>query len=81
MPVSEVGDGRGLRVVQLLNSEVTQDGNTDDLIFDVPYLVAFASNAEAGVESDGAIGISALGGSGRRKSKSGGGSTSVGAIT
>src|SRR6202012_2831391 len=44
VPVSEVGDGRGLRVVQLLNSEVTQDGNTDDLIFDVPYLVAFASN-------------------------------------
>jgi 2-keto-4-pentenoate hydratase/2-oxohepta-3-ene-1,7-dioic acid hydratase in catechol pathway len=43
--VKELGDGRGLRVMQLLNGKVLQDGNTDDLIFDVPYLVAFASNA------------------------------------
>ena len=42
-PVSELGDGAGLRVMQLLNGEVMQDGNTADLIFDVPYLVAFAS--------------------------------------
>jgi 2-keto-4-pentenoate hydratase/2-oxohepta-3-ene-1,7-dioic acid hydratase in catechol pathway len=43
--VKELGDGSGLRVMQILNGEVLQDGNTDDLIFDVPYLVAFASKA------------------------------------
>jgi 2-keto-4-pentenoate hydratase/2-oxohepta-3-ene-1,7-dioic acid hydratase in catechol pathway len=43
VPVSELGDGSGLRVVQVLNGETIQDGNTDDLIFSVPYLVAFAS--------------------------------------
>lgn len=43
VPVSELGDGSGLRVVQRLNGEVLQDGSTGDLIFDVPYLVAFAS--------------------------------------
>jgi acylpyruvate hydrolase len=43
VPVSELGDGSGLQVVQRLNGEVLQDGNTRDLIFDVPYLVAFAS--------------------------------------
>jgi 2-keto-4-pentenoate hydratase/2-oxohepta-3-ene-1,7-dioic acid hydratase in catechol pathway len=42
-PVSELGDGSDLRVMQLLNGEVLQDGNTNDLIFDVPFLVAFAS--------------------------------------
>jgi 2-keto-4-pentenoate hydratase/2-oxohepta-3-ene-1,7-dioic acid hydratase in catechol pathway len=45
VPVKELGDGSGLRVMQLLNGEVLQDGNTDDLIFDVPYLIAFASNS------------------------------------
>jgi 2-keto-4-pentenoate hydratase/2-oxohepta-3-ene-1,7-dioic acid hydratase in catechol pathway len=45
VPVRELGDGSHLRVMQLLNGEVLQDGNTDDLIFDVPYLIAFASNA------------------------------------
>jgi len=45
VPVKELGDGSGLRVMQLLNGETLQDGNTSDLIFDVPYLVAFASNA------------------------------------
>jgi 2-keto-4-pentenoate hydratase/2-oxohepta-3-ene-1,7-dioic acid hydratase in catechol pathway len=44
VPVSELGDGSGLRVMQLLNGDVLQDGNTSDLIFDVRYLVAFASN-------------------------------------
>ena len=44
VPVSELGDGSGLRVVQRLNGEVLQDGNTNDLIFDVRTLVAFASN-------------------------------------
>jgi len=44
VPVSELGDGGGLRVVQRLNGVTLQDGNTDDLIFPVPFLVAFASN-------------------------------------
>jgi 2-keto-4-pentenoate hydratase/2-oxohepta-3-ene-1,7-dioic acid hydratase in catechol pathway len=44
VPVSELGDGSGLRVVQRLNGEILQDGNTNDLIFDVPFLVAYASN-------------------------------------
>jgi len=43
VPVSELGRGSGLRVVQRLNGAVLQDGNTDDLIFDVPFLVAFVS--------------------------------------
>jgi 2-keto-4-pentenoate hydratase/2-oxohepta-3-ene-1,7-dioic acid hydratase in catechol pathway len=43
VPVSELGDGSGLRVVQRLNGEVLQDGNTRDLVFDVPYLIAYAS--------------------------------------
>jgi 2-keto-4-pentenoate hydratase/2-oxohepta-3-ene-1,7-dioic acid hydratase in catechol pathway len=41
--VSEVGDASGLRVVQRLNGEVLQDSTTDQLIFGVPALVAFAS--------------------------------------
>jgi 2-keto-4-pentenoate hydratase/2-oxohepta-3-ene-1,7-dioic acid hydratase in catechol pathway len=44
VPVSELGDGSGLRVVQRLNGEVLQDGNTDDLIFSVPFLVSYVSN-------------------------------------
>jgi 5-carboxymethyl-2-hydroxymuconate isomerase len=44
VPVSALGDGSGLRVVQRLNGEVLQDGSTDDLIFSVPFLVAFCSN-------------------------------------
>ena len=43
VPVSELGDGSGLRVVQRLNGEVLQDGDTSDLIFGVRRLVAFAS--------------------------------------
>ena len=42
--VDELGDGSGLRVVQRLNGEVLQDGNTHDLIFPVPFLVAYVSN-------------------------------------
>ena len=45
VPVSELGDGSGLRVVQRLNGEVLQDGSTADLIFPVPYLVSYISNA------------------------------------
>ncbi len=44
MPVDALGDGRGLRVTQRLNGELLQDGNTDDLIFDVPTLVAYTSH-------------------------------------
>jgi 2-keto-4-pentenoate hydratase/2-oxohepta-3-ene-1,7-dioic acid hydratase in catechol pathway len=43
VPVSELGNGSGLRVLQRLNGQVLQDGNTHDLIFDVPFLVAFTS--------------------------------------
>jgi 5-carboxymethyl-2-hydroxymuconate isomerase len=43
VPVSELGDGSGLRVIQRLNGEVLQDGSTDDFIFPVPHLVAFVS--------------------------------------
>jgi 2-keto-4-pentenoate hydratase/2-oxohepta-3-ene-1,7-dioic acid hydratase in catechol pathway len=44
VPASELGDGSGLRVVQRLNGEVLQDGNTADLIFPVARLVAHASS-------------------------------------
>ncbi len=44
VPVSELEDGSGLRVVQRLNGEVLQDGNTRDLLFPVPFLVAYISN-------------------------------------
>ena len=43
-PVSELGDGSGLRVVQRLNGQVLQDGNTADLIFGVRRLVSHASS-------------------------------------
>jgi 2-keto-4-pentenoate hydratase/2-oxohepta-3-ene-1,7-dioic acid hydratase in catechol pathway len=43
VPVSELGDGSGLRVVQRLNGDLFQDGNTADLVFGVRRLVAAAS--------------------------------------
>ena len=43
VPVSELGDGSGLRVVQRLNGEVLQDASTSDLIFGVRHLIAYAS--------------------------------------
>ena len=43
VPRDEVVDPHDLRVVQRVNGSVLQDGNTRDLIFDVPTLVAFAS--------------------------------------
>jgi acylpyruvate hydrolase len=43
VPVSELRAGSGLRVLQRLNGKVLQDGNTSDLIFDVPFLVAYVS--------------------------------------
>jgi 5-carboxymethyl-2-hydroxymuconate isomerase len=44
VPVSELGDGGGLRIVQRLNGETLQDGNTSDLVFGVRRLVAHASS-------------------------------------
>jgi 2-keto-4-pentenoate hydratase/2-oxohepta-3-ene-1,7-dioic acid hydratase in catechol pathway len=44
VPVSELRDGSDLRVVQRLNGEVLQDGNTSDLVFSVRRLVAHASS-------------------------------------
>jgi 2-keto-4-pentenoate hydratase/2-oxohepta-3-ene-1,7-dioic acid hydratase in catechol pathway len=43
VPVSELGDGSGLRVLQRLNGELIQDGNSSDLVFGVRRLIAFAS--------------------------------------
>ncbi len=43
VPVSELGDGSGLRVVQRLNGELLQEGNTSELVFGVRRLIAFAS--------------------------------------
>jgi acylpyruvate hydrolase len=39
----ELGDGRGLRMRSSVNGETWQDSSTDEMIFDVPTLVAFAS--------------------------------------
>jgi len=44
VPVSELGDGSGLRIVQRLNGETLQDSSTSDLIFGVARLVAHASS-------------------------------------
>jgi len=43
VPVSELGDGTGLRVTQRLNGELLQDGNTADIVFGVRRLVAAAA--------------------------------------
>jgi 2-keto-4-pentenoate hydratase/2-oxohepta-3-ene-1,7-dioic acid hydratase in catechol pathway len=43
-PMSELGDGSGLRIVQRLNGEVLQDSSTDELIFGVRRLVAHAAS-------------------------------------
>jgi 2-keto-4-pentenoate hydratase/2-oxohepta-3-ene-1,7-dioic acid hydratase in catechol pathway len=42
-PVSKLGDGSGLRIVQRLNGEALQDSSTSELIFGVPRVVAHAS--------------------------------------
>lgn len=44
VPVSELGDGSGLRVVQRLNDAMMQGGNTADFIHPVRKLVAYVSN-------------------------------------
>ena len=43
VPVDQVGDARGLRVVQRLNGVILQDSSTDEMIFGVPEIVAHAS--------------------------------------
>lgn len=52
VPVSELGDGSGTRVIQRVNGEVLQDAPTSDLIFDIPTLVAHASTAFSLVRGD-----------------------------
>ena len=44
VPAAELGDARGLRVIQRVNGEVLQDASTDDLIFGIPHHVSYASN-------------------------------------
>jgi 2-keto-4-pentenoate hydratase/2-oxohepta-3-ene-1,7-dioic acid hydratase in catechol pathway len=44
VPVGELGEASGLRVVQRLNGDVLQDGTTSDLVFGVRRLVAHASS-------------------------------------
>jgi 2-keto-4-pentenoate hydratase/2-oxohepta-3-ene-1,7-dioic acid hydratase in catechol pathway len=44
VPVSDLGDGSGLRIVQRLNGKKLQDSSTSELIFGVPRLVAHASS-------------------------------------
>lgn len=41
---SELADPGDLRIIQRLNGEVLQDSRTSSLIFDVPTLIAYASN-------------------------------------
>ena len=43
VPVAELGDGSGLRIVQRLNGKALQDSSTSELIFGVPKLVAHTS--------------------------------------
>jgi 2-keto-4-pentenoate hydratase/2-oxohepta-3-ene-1,7-dioic acid hydratase in catechol pathway len=45
VPASELGDPSDLRIVQRLNGEVLQDARTSDLIFGIPELVAYVSEA------------------------------------
>jgi 2-keto-4-pentenoate hydratase/2-oxohepta-3-ene-1,7-dioic acid hydratase in catechol pathway len=52
VPVSELGDGSGLRIVQRLNGELLQAGDTADLVFGVRRLVAFASSVFTLVPGD-----------------------------
>lgn len=44
VPVDELGDASGLRIVQRLNGHALQDSNTSELIHDVPHVVAHASS-------------------------------------
>ncbi|HUS42923.1 MAG TPA: fumarylacetoacetate hydrolase family protein [Ilumatobacteraceae bacterium] len=48
----ELEDRNDLRIVCSINGEVRQDGNTSDLIFDVPTLVSFLSSITTLVTGD-----------------------------
>jgi len=48
----ELADRSALRIVCEINGEVRQDGNTSDLIFDVPTLVSFLSSITTLVTGD-----------------------------
>jgi acylpyruvate hydrolase len=39
----ELGEGRGLRMRSSVNGETWQDSSTDEMVFDVPTLIAFVS--------------------------------------
>jgi 2-keto-4-pentenoate hydratase/2-oxohepta-3-ene-1,7-dioic acid hydratase in catechol pathway len=43
----ELDDGRGVRIRSSVNGETWQDSSTDEMVFDVPTLVAFISRAIA----------------------------------
>ena len=43
VPVSELGDGSGLRIVQRLNGEALQDSSTAQMIFSVAEIIAYTS--------------------------------------
>jgi 2,4-didehydro-3-deoxy-L-rhamnonate hydrolase len=45
VPLSEIPDLGSLRVRCLVNSEVVQDSSTDQLIFSIPEIVAYASRS------------------------------------
>ena len=45
MTKDEVPDAEDLTLRTLLNGELMQEGNTGDLIFDVPYLIELISQA------------------------------------
>jgi 2-keto-4-pentenoate hydratase/2-oxohepta-3-ene-1,7-dioic acid hydratase in catechol pathway len=45
VPASEVPDPAALRIRCFVNGELRQDGTTADLIFSIPELIAFASEA------------------------------------
>ena len=45
VPVSELGAADSLRVVQRLNGHLLQDAPTSDMVFDVPTLVEYVSEA------------------------------------
>lgn len=41
----EVGDPHHLKIRCYLNGQLTQDSNTENLIFDIPYLISFLSHS------------------------------------
>ena len=52
MSTDELADRDALHIVCAVNGEVRQDGNTADMIFDVPTLVSFLSSITTLVTGD-----------------------------